>query len=571
MLAVMKVSTLIRAVLGCLVAMSCYAVWPRQAMASEAEVLAIQDPEAPRSSWGLLLDKLGERRVAVDLRDVDGLPRDMRGIKLILANGPLAQVAPRELDIAPFLQVGGKFMLWGQGVARARGMPISPYRLRITPAASPYLHITDLASPLLDGLGNRTLGALSGPAVSAVAAGFDAQHWRVWGYTVEGPAFLGCHHGAGEMAVALFGSGLINHPQTMEILADNIMRWANLSAQPMPRLSLAALRDRVAETAILRSDPEGLTWGWTGGTLAYALLELHQHTRDRRSLGFVKAYLDFHMARGIGVSHVNNCCPSAGALRMYEITRDRRYLNASGGAFNHVFSKGARAPDGCLLHRGSLVYVDTLFMVCPFLSRAYSVWGNELYMDEAARQILLHARRLQDPKTGLFYHGWDEAAGAHTPCFWARGNGWALAAIVETLDRMPDSHRDRAALLDVLRRQASGTEKHQDPTGLWRTVLDRSDSYLETSGSALIVFGLAKAMRRGWLDSRFAEVVARGITGLRAKVTFDGRVVGTSDGTRPGDFQHYQSIKVGCFPYGTGAFLLAMNEGLGFISPENPP
>ena len=66
----------------------------------------------------------------------------------------------------------------------------------------------------------------------------------------------------------------------------------------------------------------------------------------------------------------------------------------------------------------------------------------------AARQILLVSQHLRDPKTGLYYHGWDQSRTERwadpqtglSRCFWGRAVGWYVMGIVETLNAMPADH-----------------------------------------------------------------------------------------------------------------------------------
>ena len=58
-------------------------------------------------------------------------------------------------------------------------------------------------------------------------------------------------------------------------------------------------------------------------------------------------------------------------------------------------------------------------------------------------------------------------------------------------------------LLTTLLRQAQALEKSQELTeksggaGLWHTLLDDKDSYLETSASCAFAYGILKAVRKG--------------------------------------------------------------------------
>jgi unsaturated rhamnogalacturonyl hydrolase len=107
----------------------------------------------------------------------------------------------------------------------------------------------------------------------------------------------------------------------------------------------------------------------------------------------------------------------------------------------------------------------------------------------------------------------------------------------------------------------------QDASGLWHTVLDRPDSYLETSCAAMFALAIVGGVQRGpdgrsllqggWLPAEMLASARRAWDGVRAQVTPEGRVTGVSAGTPPGDFETYQKVPLGSQTFGTGLVLLA--------------
>jgi unsaturated rhamnogalacturonyl hydrolase len=85
-----------------------------------------------------------------------------------------------------------------------------------------------------------------------------------------------------------------------------------------------------------------------------------------------------------------------------------------------------------------------------------------------------------------------------------------------------------------MRRQAAGLRALQDSSGLWHTVVTRPDFYLETSGTALIGYGLAEGTRAGWLpDPADAGAARAALVGVWESVTAEGEVTGVSGPTGP--------------------------------------
>ena len=105
---------------------------------------------------------------------------------------------------------------------------------------------------------------------------------------------------------------------------------------------------------------------------------------------------------------------------------------------------------------------------------------------DAAAQVLQFARRMFVPEKRLFLHGWVDGMASHPAFHWGRANGWAVMAAVELLSVMPDDHPQHAAVLAIFRAHARGLAACQGGDGLWHQLLDRPDSYPESSASAML-------------------------------------------------------------------------------------
>src|SRR5207249_3102772 len=124
-------------------------------------------------------------------------------------------------------------------------------------------------------------------------------------------------------------------------------------------------------------------------------------------------------------------------------------------------------------------WVDTLYMACPLLARVGKIQNKPAYVDDAARQFTMHARHLQDQRTGLFNHMWDWQTGQLTPVLWGRGNGWVLMALADTIEMMDRNNSSYSSLQQIASRLARGLRTTQDHDGLWHTVLNDATSYPE--------------------------------------------------------------------------------------------
>jgi unsaturated rhamnogalacturonyl hydrolase len=197
-----------------------------------------------------------------------------------------------------------------------------------------------------------------------------------------------------------------------------------------------------------------------------------------------------------------------------------------------------RLGDGTLARNRPLPYslwLDDLYMSVPCLAQAGKLTGEMRYYDDAARQIVQFAERMFVRKQGLFMHGWVQGMQHHPEFLWARANGWALMAMAELLDVLPPEHPQYARVLALFREHAAGLIARQGHAGLWHQLLDRSDSYEETSASAMFVFGITRGINRGWLDPlAFGPPATLGWNAVAKKVNARGQVEGTCVGTGMG-------------------------------------
>jgi unsaturated rhamnogalacturonyl hydrolase len=160
-------------------------------------------------------------------------------------------------------------------------------------------------------------------------------------------------------------------------------------------------------------------------------------------------------------------------------------------------------------------------------------------------------------------HGWVQEMEEHPQFHWARANGWAVMTIVELLDVLPENHEGRAKVLDLLRCHIRGLANYQSGEGFWHQLIDRNDSYLETSATAIYAYSIARAINRGWVDARvYAPMAILAWNAVTTKVNSQGQVEGTCVGTGMAfdpAFYYYRPVSVYA-AHGYGPVLLAGAE-----------
>jgi rhamnogalacturonyl hydrolase YesR len=266
----------------------------------------------------------------------------------------------------------------------------------------------------------------------------------------------------------------------------------------------------------------------------------------------------------------------ASVIEVYALDPDPRYRRYVEMAAAYATTKQGRLEDGTLARsfpRRWTLWADDLFMSVPFLARMADLTGDARYRDAAARQVVSYHRYLFDEGAGLMYHNWYSDTNRPGVAFWGRANGWAVVAQVDLLDRLPPIHPRRDTLLALFRRHVEGLARRQGADGLWHQLLDREDSYPETSASAMFTYAVARGVNRGYLDASWARVARDGWKGVAARIRQDGKIEGICAGTSVSDdIQDYYHRPTPLNDvHGLGTVLLAGSEILTWIKGSGYP
>lgn len=310
------------------------------------------------------------------------------------------------------------------------------------------------------------------------------------------------------------------------------------------------------------------TWEWPQGVAVYAMYKLYKATGNKQTLEDMRAWYARHLAKGLPSKNVNTMAPMLGMTLLYKETGDETYRPIIEEWSQWVMTQMPRTQEGGLQHITSddmneqQLWDDTLYMTCLFLYQAGDALGREDMKQEAEYQFLLHIKYLHSPKTGLWYHGYCFQGRHHFgQAYWGRGNSWFTACAVDFAEWIPDGPV-RRLILNTWQEQCKALLSVQDQeSGLWHTLLDQPDSYLETSASAAIAYGLLKGSRLGLLDEDCRAAGEKALQGVIAQVAEDGTVQGVSYGTPMGWTQDfYRTIPIQPTAYGQGLTFLMLTE-----------
>lgn len=238
---------------------------------------------------------------------------------------------------------------------------------------------------------------------------------------------------------------------------------------------------------------------------------------------------------------------------------------------NYIMYHEYRLSDGTFARnrpQRNTLWLDDMYMSVPAIVQMGKLTGESKYYHEATKQIKQFAERMFVKEKGLFMHGWVESSDQHPAFFWGRANGWAILTMTEVLDVLPENHPDRQKILELLRAHIKGLASYQSGEGFWHQLLDRNDSYLETSATAIYVYCIARAINKGWIDPiAYGPVAQLGWNAISSKINAQGQVEGTCVGTGMAfdpAFYYYRPVNVYA-AHGYGPVLLAGAEMINLL------
>ena len=80
----------------------------------------------------------------------------------------------------------------------------------------------------------------------------------------------------------------------------------------------------------------------------------------------------------------------------------------------------------------------------------------------------------------------------------------------------------------------AGVSAMQAPDGMWRQVVDEPAAYREETATAMLLAAMARGVRLGWIDRRYATNIERAWRALSAHVADDGVLVDVCASTGAG-------------------------------------
>ncbi|MGN6163490.1 MAG: glycoside hydrolase family 88 protein [Flavisolibacter sp.] len=334
-------------------------------------------------------------------------------------------------------------------------------------------------------------------------------------------------------------------------------------------------------------------WRYDQGVILKGIEGIWNATGEGKWFDYIQKSMDFYVqndgsikgykASDYNIDNINN---GRMLLLLYRVTGKEKYKKAV-DLLRSQLTTQPRTSEGSFWHKKvypNQVWLDGLYMAQPFYAEYAQLFHEDTVFNDIARQFMLIEHHARDAKTGLLYHGWDESKKERwanknsglSANVWGRALGWYGMAMVDALDYFPDHHPGKDSIIKILSRFAKAVTLVQDAkTGLWYDVPDKPKeprNYFEASASSMLVYTLAKAVRKGYLPVSYLTNAKKGYNGIvqqfikteNGQVNLNGTVSVSGLGGNPyrdGSFGYYMSEPVVVNdPKGIGAFINAAVE-----------
>lgn len=328
---------------------------------------------------------------------------------------------------------------------------------------------------------------------------------------------------------------------------------------------MAKYADPTEPTNVKKIRPSSL---WTRAVYYEGLMALYGIDPKNEYIDYTDRWAAFHKwtpRDGTSTRDADNQCCSQTYLDRFVMTGDSAMMRPT---MENIREQMAETK------LGYWTWIDAIQMAMPVYAQMYKITGDKAYIDHAMDMYRWSRNEcgggLFNEADGLWWRDADyvppykEKDGKQ--CYWSRGNGWVLAALVRTMDQMKPRGKVYKELKKDFTAMCDALAKCQREDGFWNVSLVSPATYggKETSGTALFLYGISWGLRKGYLkESQFRPVADKAWKAIATEALhrdgFLGYVQGT--GKDPSAGQPVTYDKVPDFEdFGVGCFLLGATE-----------
>ena len=309
---------------------------------------------------------------------------------------------------------------------------------------------------------------------------------------------------------------------------------------------------------------------WTRAVYYEGLMALHQVNPKPKYLQYAIDWGESHqwgLNRGVETRNADNQCCGQTYLELYQMDPKPERLDSIKASIDAMMASDTI---------DDWWWIDALQMAMPVFGQLSLITGDNAYFDRAYEMYLYTKHNhgdngLYNPDDRLWWRDKDFVPPYTEPngedCYWSRGNGWVVAAMVRMLELLPEGMKEqRDEYTQMLVGMCEALLPLQREDGLWNASLHDPDHYggKELTGTALFVYGMAYGINNGLLDAKtYTPVIYKAWNAMVVDCLHPNGFLGYVQGTgkEPKDGQPVTLDSMPDFEdYGLGCFLLAGSE-----------
>lgn len=370
----------------------------------------------------------------------------------------------------------------------------------------------------------------------------------------------------------------MKHLFTTLALSAAVLSPAVAQEQLPPRIEILQQMEKVNDWFMAKHpDPTAQSFGkgkyrpsslWTRGVYYEGLMALYSIHPLQKYYDYTYQWCDFHKwtpRNGAATRDADDYCCAQTYIDMYRLEPESRKLTSTIANCDMY----CNTPDV-----SDWWWIDAIQMGMPVFAKLGKTLDEPKYWDKA-HEMYMYTRDkfdggLWNAQDGLWWRDMDFNPPYKTPqkkqCYWSRGNGWVVAALVRVMDELPVNHpyyyqykADLIAMCESLRGRI-----RED--GTWNCSLDDPKDFggMEVTGTSLFIYGMAYGVRKGFLDANvYMPVITKAWNAMSKHAVHEDGFLGFQQGTgkEPKESQPTLYDKLPDFDdFGIGCFLLCGSE-----------
>jgi unsaturated rhamnogalacturonyl hydrolase len=308
---------------------------------------------------------------------------------------------------------------------------------------------------------------------------------------------------------------------------------------------------------------------WTRAVYYEGLMALYQVDKQQRYIDYAVDWGQKHqwgLRNGRDTRDADDQCAGQTYLDLYGMDPKPERIRD----IKHAIDNMVNSPKADDWH-----WIDALQMAMPVYAKLGVLYKDNRYFEKMYELYDFSKTRhggkgLFNPADGLWWRDKDFVAPYKEPngedCYWSRGNGWVVAALVRVMDIMPQHAPHYQEYRNMYLTMMKALVPLQRPDGYWNVSLHDPTHYggKEVTGTALFIYGMAYGINKGLLDAKtYQPIIAKAWNAMATEAVhpngFLGYVQGTGKEPKDGQPVTYTS-KPDFEDYGLGCFLLAGTE-----------